>query len=127
MINYTDVRYSFEAADYIVNTANDVAVVNGNEAILQHIITRLMIPRGSFILNPNLGSDLMTLLQRKVTQSTLNQIKSMVLLAIKPEIDAGNVTDDVTIVLDTSQDSVSIKATLTMVDGTKEQINLILQ
>lgn len=126
MINYTDLRYSFDDGDYVKNVVDDIAVVSQNSAILQIILTRLLIPKGTYPLNPNLGSELYSLSGRKSIARTEQQIKSIVLSAIKPEIDAGNVENDVIINTERVNDKIIIKSIFTLKNGTKEQINLTI-
>jgi phage gp46-like protein len=127
MINYTDLRYSFDTADYVKSTINDIAVVDKQEAILQAIITRLLIRKGEYVLNPNLGSELYSLTRGKSTAAVEERAKSIILAAIKPEIDAGNVRNDVTVTSERTNDNLVLHAIFTMVDGDKQQINLLIQ
>jgi phage gp46-like protein len=127
MINYTDTRYSFENGDLVISTTKDVAVVDKNEAILQAIMLRLLTPKGKYTLNPNLGSELHALTKEKSTSITEDRLRSIIINAIKPEIDSGNITDDVQINIERVNDKINIAVVLNLLDGTKEQINLILQ
>lgn len=127
MIKYTDLRYSFELGDFVINTIRDVAVIDSNEAIVQAVTMRIVIAKGKYILNPNLGSELYSLTQEKLTSTTTDRIKSIILNAIKPEIDAGNIKPEITVDTKRTTDGVQVKTTITLSDGDKRQINLTIQ
>jgi len=91
MANYlVDLKYSNSSRDWTTDTSNDIAIVGGNEAIAQACILRLIIPRGQYMFNPDLGSDLYLILKEKVTDAIEAKAKSAIEQALQPEIDSGN-------------------------------------
>jgi phage gp46-like protein len=123
--NYFDFRYNFVTQDWVKNVADDIAGINGDNSIIQIALTRLLIPKGQYTLNPSIGSNLYTLTNRKATAVTNSVIREMVQDALKPEIDNGNI-DSISITTSITDDKIEIGIKMEIVDSNPAEINLTL-
>lgn len=69
--------------DLVVSASRDLAGVSGNGIAGQRIKTRLRIERGSWVLNPDIGSILTSSLSR-LTNENLEHIPAIVTEALSP-------------------------------------------
>jgi len=67
---FYDLRYSFSELDLSLNIVNDIAVIGGDNEYIQIVLLRLLIKKGGYSLNPELGSDLYLFNGRKSTSIT---------------------------------------------------------
>jgi phage gp46-like protein len=125
MQNLFDFRYDFVNGDWVVNVVNDVATINEENAIVQIIMLRLLIQKGKYILNPELGSDLHTLVNYKSTEITESIVQSMVEEALAPEIE-GETIDNVNIKITRINDKIEIGVTADVIGGNTAKVNLLL-
>lgn len=124
---FYDFRYDFVGQDWTTNIVRDIELISAENAYVQIALIRLLVPRGSYVLNPDLGSDLYVLKRSKRTSITEEQVKLMVENALKPEIDAGNI-ENVSVILDpdSSPDGVIVHITMGVVGGNPINVNLLL-
>lgn len=124
---FHDIRYDFVSADWTQNILRDIEVVTDENEFVQIILIRLLTPRGQYILNPEIGSDLYLLSREKVTSVTKNQIEKIIRDALSPEIIAGNITElEVTTSTGDSSDSIKIGIVATLFNGNPVNINLLM-
>jgi len=124
--NYTDLRYSFSSNDMTISELNDVELIHNDNSLQQNILFRLLIPRGEYLLNPNLGSDLHLLNKRKAVDITEIEVKDIITQALQPEIDAGNINNLSVKILEIVKDSAIIKLTVDVNNGNNINLNLKL-
>jgi phage gp46-like protein len=123
--NYFDFRYNFATQDWVKNVANDIAGIDGDNAIIQILMTRLLIPKGQYILNPSIGSNLYTLVNKKATSVTDSVIREMIDEALKTEFDNNNI-DSLEVTTSITDDKIEIAVKVGITDSDPVNINLTL-
>lgn len=86
-----DLYYNPTLKDIQINNLNDLDFVNDIDAIAQICVLRVIIPKGSYIFNPNLGSNLYTLFKSQAVGDVTPIVQDMIEDALQPELDSGNI------------------------------------
>lgn len=125
--SFYDIRYDFVGKDLVKNVIKDVQIIKDENCFAQIILFRLLIPRGQYLLNPEVGSDLYQLKRSKKSEISDRMIENIIRDALEPEFEAGNI-DDIEVFLDknTSLDGIIINLKVNLVGGDPLEVNLLL-
>lgn len=107
--------------DFVLDGRGRPVVVTGLKEILQQIMIRLTVKKGSFVYNPNLGSDLYKLYQYS------SELESRAFLMVHEAIsDMEDVfLENVTITQDDNDSLTNLKVTVS-INSNKEELEVSL-
>lgn len=122
---YYDLQYSFSDTDVLFNILRDVNILGETNAYVQIVLLRLLIPRGSYVFNPSLGSDLFLLKRQKISSITNRQIQNIIEKALDPEVVSGNLTN-IRVTSEKNLDTIKVKVVVDVVNGATFDVSLLL-
>lgn len=105
--------------DFLLNSVGKPFIISEEKEILQQVLIRLTVKKGSFIYDPNLGSNLYTI---KPSQGNINnRVLSIVREALAPM--SKIIVDNVNINLNNNGENLDLKVFIS-IDNKKREVEI---
>ena len=108
--------------DFYLGTTGKPIVISGIKELLQRVLIRLTVKKGSFIYDKNLGSNLYTL------KNTNKDIKNQAIIMVKEAlVDIREIeVDDISVKFTDNSENLKLNVLLSINNNNKEEVEILL-